>query len=76
MRETIIQTSLLIGILAFALTSVQLITVVYTITPLSFFGEPIEVNVNFGIASIAIILVLLSVLVWRIQNRGFFLQKP
>ncbi|MDI9577723.1 MAG: hypothetical protein QM398_06275 [Thermoproteota archaeon] len=68
-KETLLQSALLIGILAFALSSVQMITVVYTVTPFAFFGVPITVNVNMSLLLVACAIIFATILVWRKQKK-------
>jgi hypothetical protein len=67
--EIIVQATLLIGVLVFTISSVSLVTIVYTVTPFSFFGANVEVEVNLGLVSVILLLASLSLLVWRVTRK-------
>jgi hypothetical protein len=67
--EIIIQASLLIGVLVFTISTVSLITVVYTVTPFSFFGAAVDVEVNLGLVSVILALASISLFIWRVTRK-------
>jgi hypothetical protein len=63
--EITIQTVLFLAFIGFIVSALHLITVVYTVTPFSVYGTPLQITIDLRFLFIIIVALCLTYLLWR-----------